>query len=122
MKQPQTRKTGRGMTRAYRRKLEALEQERKAEELASELINGAEDAGNGAEQLPEGLYEMLQLKSVLQKDLRIVVEKPVVVSVDLNKDNNEWFFVVRGCAPVLDRWNGRDVVYIPSSSIGIQDM
>ena len=103
------------MTRAFKRKQQLLAQEAKATELANSILSNVA-GGPATASVPPGLFEMLQLKTVLQTELRTAVEKPIVVSVDLK--DNEWVFVVRGYKPPFNTWNGHNVYHMVSSSVG----
>lgn len=69
--------------------------------------------------LPPGLPDMLKLKVKLQQELQLLTKKPVIVSVDLIK--NEWVFCVRGIKPPMAFYSGHKVLFFRAHAVGLEN-
>jgi len=103
-----TPSTTRKETRSQRREREY--RERMGEETPEDIkTKPSEEPVKIPVPIPEGLKEILASKSKLQLELRRLIKKAVMVSIDTLE--GEWVYVVRGAKPPFSYWNGHKILF-----------
>jgi hypothetical protein len=95
------------MTRAYKKYKEACAEPKQPKAKAEEAPG---------EKLPQGLAEVLKVKTELQKDLmQLANHQNLSVSIELEDD--EWILITRGCQPPYQFYKGYKVVCMSSINL-----